>query len=114
MVAERFLGAILDMIQLENTEQAAGLRQALLESCKVYDKRSGRVSKNYSLYGTYEQWRPICAALPGLTSNELVLDERDSATALAFRTQSGDQHHHSVLCSHFYCTNECHMKLIQQ
>ena len=55
-----------------NTEQAVGLRQALIESCKVYSKRSGPISKNYTLYGTYEQWQPICAVLPKLALNELM------------------------------------------
>ena len=55
-----------------NTKQAVGLRQALLESCKVYSKRNGPISKQYTLYGTYEQWKPLCAALPKLAANELV------------------------------------------
>ncbi len=53
-----------------NQQQAEGLRTALLESCKVYTRRSGPVSGN-PRFGTYEQWKPLCQVLPSLESEAL-------------------------------------------
>ncbi|CAM3612185.1 murein transglycosylase A [Parendozoicomonas haliclonae] len=53
-----------------NEQQAAGLSTALQESCKVYTKRSGEVNDN-TLFGTYEQWHPLCKALPQIEATAL-------------------------------------------
>ena len=53
-----------------NQEQAAGMRMALTESCKVYTKRQGAISDN-SRFGTYEQWHTVCDTLPTLDDNAL-------------------------------------------
>ena len=53
-----------------NTEQASGMTRALLNSCELYQQRSGPVSDN-PLFGTYEQWHPICETLPVLEPDAL-------------------------------------------
>ena len=53
-----------------NTEQAVGMKSALLESCKVYSLRSGQINDN-SHFGTYEQWHPICEVLPTIEDEAL-------------------------------------------
>ncbi|MTI14411.1 murein transglycosylase A [Sansalvadorimonas verongulae] len=53
-----------------NQEQAVGMRTALLESCKVYSRRSGDVSDD-PRFGTYAQWHTICKTLPTLNDDAL-------------------------------------------
>ncbi len=68
----QFVAASFTDFQGWNSSQAEGLRQALLKSCSVYTKRKGAVDKNNALFGTYEQWQPICAQLPNIAPQNLV------------------------------------------
>ena len=63
-----------------NQEQATGMRTALLESCKVYTRRSGDVSDEDPRFGTYAQWHDICKALPTLNDNALTAYFQDNFT----------------------------------
>lgn len=53
-----------------NTAEAEGLKTSLLKSCEVYKKRSGAINNN-ALFGTYEQWHPLCDQLATTTGDQL-------------------------------------------
>ncbi len=65
-----FVPASVSDYQGWSKAQAVGLSRALQESCKVYAKRTGQVSDN-PLFGTYEQWHPLCTRLSQLEDHAL-------------------------------------------
>lgn len=50
--------------------KAEGLKTSLMHSCDVYKKRTGPVSDKV-LFGTYEQWHPLCDQLESIGSDQL-------------------------------------------
>lgn len=54
-----------------NHTEAEGLKISLMRSCEVYKKRTGPVSDN-ALFGTYEQWHPLCDSLTNIGSDKLM------------------------------------------
>ncbi len=53
-----------------NNNEAIRLKASLLNSCKVFDKRSGAVSQN-PLLGTYEQWHQLCKIMRQTDSDKM-------------------------------------------
>ncbi len=60
-----------------NSEEANGLKTSLMHSCAVYQKRSGPVSDN-ALFGTYEQWQPLCDQLAETNGSALTTFFQDN------------------------------------
>ena len=68
---ERLEKSSFDALNGWNNQQASGLKQTLTESCKIYVQRSGQIKDDSALFGSYEQWHPLCHKLNTLSKTEL-------------------------------------------